>query len=114
MLLSKRIITQIPLVHLWTDEKALQAIRVRYLDRESIVALMKQAPVLFVLAEVGRKLRWINPDECYQFWKEEVQAHLADKPDKIRLEDFPGAYAYIASEWTSENQAPIVLLEVAH
>lgn len=114
MLLSEKIVTQLPLTNLWTDEKELQALRVRYVDKESITELMKQTSILFVLADVGNKLQWINPEKCFQFWKEEVQDHLANNLNKIHLDDFPGRCAYIASEWTSENKQPIILLEKAH
>ena len=114
MLLSERIVTQLPLNILWTDEKELQARRIRNLDRENIRELMKQTPIVFVLADVGKKLNWINPDKCHQFWKEEVLEHLADNPDKIYLDDFPGDYTYIASEWAIESKETIVLLEKAH
>ena len=114
MLLSERIITQIPLINLWTDERELNAKRVRYLDRLSIRELMKQTPVVFALANVGSKLKWISLDQCYQFWKEEVKEHLVDKPDKIYIDDLTAGYTYIASEWTSESNEPIILLEKAH
>jgi hypothetical protein len=114
MLLSERIITQLPLTILWTDQKELKAKRLRYVDRKRIRELMKEIPIVFVVADVGSKLKWINPDKCYQFWKEEVQDRLAENPDKVHLDDFPNGYAYIASEWTRENKEPIILLEKAH
>ena len=114
MLLPDRIVTQLPLTLLWTDEKELQAKRKRYLDREIIKKLLKQAPIVFVLADIGSKLKWIDPNQCYRFWKEEIQERLAENPDKFYLNDFPDGYAYFASEWTSEDGEPIILFEKAH
>lgn len=69
---------------------------------------------MFVLADIGSKLKWIDPDNCYQFWKEEIRERLAENPDKFYLNDFPDGYAYLASEWTSEDGEPIILLEKTH
>jgi len=44
----------------------------------------------------------------------EVKMHLAQRDDKIYLEDFPGEYCYFASEWRAEVGEPIILLSKEH
>ena len=56
-------------------------------------------------------------EDCYQFWKLEVKVRLVE-PDKdggvFRLEDFPGEYCFIASEWRDGAEASVILLEKYH
>jgi hypothetical protein len=111
---SKRIVSQLPLTTLWTDEEDLNVVREKYLDKEAIRELLKQTLVQFVVADGGSQLRWITPDKCYEFWKTEVQQHVTDNPHKFYLDNFPDNYAYIASQWTSKNKQPIILLEKSH
>lgn len=111
---TERIVTQTPLTNLWTDKEDVGAVRGRYLTRKDVKDIVKQYPVEFVIADVGLKLKWIAIDKCYDFWKSEVEKHLVDSPEKFHLEDFPNEYAYIASEWVGEIQAPIILLEKYH
>ncbi|MCF1716703.1 hypothetical protein L0U88_18825 [Flavihumibacter sp. RY-1] len=114
MLLSNRIVTEIPINSLWTNQEELSATRIRYLNKESIKQLFTQRKITFVLADVGRKLEWIAPENCYEFWKKEVLAHLADDYEDIYVDTFPEGYAFIASEWTGTNNDPIILLEKYH
>jgi hypothetical protein len=111
---SKRIVTQLPLTTLWTDEDDLNVVREKYLDKEALRELLKHTLVEFVVADVGSKLKWITVDKCYDFWKTEVQKHVTDNPHKFYLDDFPDDYAYLASQWTSINKQPIILLEKSH
>lgn len=40
---------------------------------------------------------------------------MVEDPDSgFQLNDFPGEYAYLASEWSGGIQTPIVLLEMHH
>jgi len=66
------------------------------------------------VASCGDKLKWVDLNECYDFWKSEAQNHVADDLNHINYESFPGQYAYIASEWTGEIESPIILLEKVH
>lgn len=113
-ILSNRIVTEIPINNLWTDQEELSATRIRYLNKESIKHLLAQGQKTFVVANVGRKLEWIAPENCYEFWKKEVIAHLADDHADICIDSFPEGYAFIASEWTGKNNDPIILLEKYH
>lgn len=110
----KRIVTELPLTTLWTDEEELNVVKEKYLDKEEIRALLKQNIVHFVVADSGSQLKWITIDKGYEFWKTEVQGHVTDNPHKISLENFPDNYAYIASKWTDKNKQIIILLEKSH
>jgi hypothetical protein len=109
-----RVVTVMPLEVLWTDDGELPAKRGRILSREAIRDLLRTGPVRFVIANVGRPLRWISAEDRFEFWKADVVPHLAEA-DRIYLEEFPGGLAYVASEWlTAQSEPPIVLLEVHH
>ena len=76
--------------------------------------LLKRSAVQFVVADVGSKLKWIDKDQCFDFWKTEAALHIANDVLKIHLDDFSDNYAYIASHWMGNTTAPIVLLEKIH
>jgi hypothetical protein len=110
---QERIITRLPLEQLWDDSGNLAATRVRDLSRAEIRDLLTLLPVQFVVANVGKNLRWIAIEQRFEVWKRDVQIHLAD--DRDRLEEYPGGLAYTASEWRRPgNEVPIVLLEMHH
>jgi len=114
MNLSDRMVTRIPLENIWTSEKELTSKRVRYLSKDDIKELLEEGQVNFIIANCGDKLAWISTSQCFDFWKTEVQQHLAPDVDEIYLENFPDNYAYIASEWTFDDSTPIILLEKYH
>ena len=102
-----------PLTQIWNDDGRIEATRERFLDLEQLKALLSKFPVEFVVADPGLPLKWIPVDHCFAFWKSEVKAHLASS-DRFSLKDFPGEYAYVASEWSGELETPVVLLEMHH
>ncbi len=114
MKLSDKVVTKIPLETIWTNEHEIPAKRRLYLARNDIRQLLKQSKLQFIIADVGHKLNWIEINKCFNFWKSEVEKHLATDINKIYLDNFRDNYAYIASEWIGEIQAPIVLLEKVH
>jgi hypothetical protein len=109
----ERIVTVTPVRVLWTDDGELSAERGRWLDREAISELLRRGPVRFVVANVGDRLRWVPVAERFEFWKVHAAVHLSDS-ERIRLDDFPDGMAYVASEWLTFGEPPIVLLEVNH
>ena len=111
---NKKIVTQFPLTNLWTDNEDIYAEREKHLTADNIQETLKNYPVEFVVADVGQKLKWISYDKSLDFWKSEVKQHLANDITNIKLDNFPGNYAYIASEWIGEIQTPIILLEKHH
>ena len=85
------------------------------LSADDIQRLLQAGPVRFVVANAGAPLHWINAEECYQFWKDEIKQHLASSRDKLFLDHFPDAYCYVASRWEGAGfSEPIVLLEKHH
>ena len=113
MELSRRVVTQIPMDDLWTDAQVLDARRTRYLQQEDIRLLFQAGPVRFVVADVGDKLNWIEEDQAYSFWQNEVKGHL-NSEQRESLDDYPDEYFYFASEWLDSTGAKIVLLEKYH
>jgi hypothetical protein len=112
---SKRAVIEIPMKEIWDQEGVIEATRDRYLSADDLKNMLKKFPVEFVIANAGDRLKSIPVYKCYEFWKSEVKSHLVSCPDEpFRLEDFPGEYAYLASEWSGEIQTPIVLLEKYH
>jgi len=112
---STRIVTRLPLDRLWDDDGDIAAQRERYLSRPLLREMLRQHPVEFYVANIGSPLRRIDVGHCYEFWKSEAAANLVDEPDAgFCLEDFPGQFAYVSSEWSREIQTPIVLLEKHH
>ncbi len=111
----ERIINRTPVERLYDDDGDINAHRERYVSTDDLEAILKKYPVEFYVADLGTPLRRIAAERCYDFWKSEVKSHLAPEPDEgFCLEDFPGEYAYVASEWTGEIQTPIILREKHH
>jgi hypothetical protein len=110
-----RVVTEIPMRELWGPRHPVPAGRLRGLDRSDLVLLLNAGKVQFIIANVGDPLVWQPLERCYEFWKAEVQDHLVDPgAHSYRLEDFPGEYAYRASEWRASGYPPLVLLEKEH
>jgi hypothetical protein len=111
---SKRIVTALPLQTLWDNAgRDIASTRGRPLKADDIRALLRIGRTRFVMADVGHPLRWIAPEEQYEFWKEEVQSHLCEQEQGV-LEDFPGGYFYFATEWRLPGGEIAVVLEKQH
>jgi hypothetical protein len=112
---KRRIVTQLPLRGLWRDSETINASRSRALSSANLRDLLRRSTVHFVVVDVGRKPRWIELEDCYRFWMDEVQHHLVAPEAKLAMDQMPGVYCYRASEWQSgEIASPIVVLEVQH
>ena len=110
---DERIVTRIPLTELWDEGGILTDKRVRNLDQNTLLELVRSAPVRFVVADPGLKLEWIPTEERFQFWKA-VKPQIADPEKRIRRESFPNDTCYIASEWRGRSGQCLVLLEKHH
>jgi len=66
-----------------------------------------------MVADVGAKPKWVLQSECFTFWKNDVQSHLAEPAQRVVLDEMPGAYCYFASEWEADG-LPIVVLQLCH
>lgn len=113
MKFSKKIVSQTPIKRLWTDAGEVNASRQKYLNRAELKELVAQQPLTFVIATIGSKLSWIHEDACYDFWNTDVEKHIPEE-EEFSLEDFPGHYAYVPSEWIDESGKRIILLETHH
>lgn len=112
---STRIVTQLPLNRLWDNDGDIAAQRERYLSRASLREMLRQNRVQFYVADISRPLRRVDVADCYDFWTSEAAENVVNDPEAgFRIEDFPGEFAYVASEWSDKVQAPIVLLEKHH
>ena len=109
-----RHVSQMPLAELWNDHGVVAAEQVRELGLSEVVSMLRAGKVRFVVADIGHHLQWVAPEHCYEFWKSEVKAHLAQPDVKTYLEDFPDEYCYFASEWKADVGEPIVLLAKSH
>jgi len=109
-----RIVSQMPLQELWNDHGVVRADMVREVSSSDIIELLRENRVRFVIAEIGRRLQWVSPTACYDFWKSEAKMHIAEPNIKLYLEDFPDEYCYFASEWRADDGKPIVLLSKWH
>ncbi len=92
----------------------MSTIKIRDLGPSDIADLMRSSMVQFVVADVGEPYEWIPNNERFDFWKDEVRAHLAAPESKAVLEDFPDEYCYFASEWKSYDGDTIILLSKTH
>lgn len=109
-----KIVTHIPMMSLWRDNRDIAAKRERYLTADNLRDILSIHPIEFVVADVGNVLVWMSYDQCFDFWKNEIKAHLADELTHIYLDNFPENYAYVASMWIDGTEPPIVLLEKYH
>ena len=114
MNLAHRVITELPLQELWRDGHILSASRGDSLAGDDIRALLRSAPIHFVVAELGSAPEWIPARGCYDFWKSEVQPHLAAADSRLYLDEFPHGYAYFATSWGEDAGTPIIVLEKQH
>ena len=111
---NQKVISRLPVEELWAGQRLVSTIKVRDLDASDVVDLLRSGMVSFVVADVGKPYKWIPNNERYDFWKDEVKAHLAAPESEAYLEDFPDEYCYFASEWKSYDGDTIVLLSKAH
>ena len=108
-----RLAMQMPLNELWDDSGIVTSTKRRQLRRDEISDLLRVGKVRFVVANPGYPLEWIDPAECFEFWKLHVEHRLAE-PEAFCLDDFPDGWCFVASEWSDEQQKAIVLLKKYH
>lgn len=81
MSLTERTVREIPLNELWINDALLDVKRTSYLTKADIKSMLKDQPVAFVVADMGKPLRWVKLSESYIFWKSEAEMQIAD--DKL-------------------------------
>lgn len=124
MAVFKQIILQIPIKDFQLGNNLDSYKRNKWLTKEDVKVILQAGPVQFAVADVGHELEITDADQCFKFWKAEVEKHLADASKKHRkkfrpkewprLEDYPDEYMYFASKWIAEGLNPIILLEKHH
>ena len=112
---TQRIVTALPLHELWNEQGNISGTKVHELSTETIVVLMRMKQVHFLVADVGHSLTWIPLEHCFEYWKSEVKPRLV-QPDteRIDLNKYPGEYCYVASEWETILDHPVIVLEKYH
>lgn len=111
---NQRVVSHLPVEELWAGPRLVSTIKVRDLNASDIVDMLRSGVARFVVADLGKPFAWVPNNERFDFWKDEVKAHLADPEAKAGLEEFPGEYCYFASEWKSFEGDTIILLSKAH
>lgn len=114
MEVSRRIISKLPLQELWDERGPVDGERLRYLNSSAIRDLLRQGAVRFVIADIGAEPAWIPESCCFDFWKQDVQRHLADPEQRVNLAEFPDDFCYFASEWSAPIGTAIIVLERCH
>jgi hypothetical protein len=105
-----------PVTFIWNSENVVSDKKLRDLSSDDLKDLLRtNKGIRFVVADVGLKPKWIPIRDCYKFWKEKVRPRVLE-PDSggFYLGDYLGHHCYAASEWESDNDFPIVLLEKFH
>jgi hypothetical protein len=111
---AQRIVTATPLAELWNSDGQLDAHRAEYIGEAAIERLLQDGST-FVVADVGRPLRWLPANERFAFWKDEVKCRLvASDARTFQLDDYPCSYCYVATRWTCPSLGPVVVLEKHH
>lgn len=108
-------VQRLPLRQLWNAAGFLDATRGSRLGVTEITELLRGGVSALATANIGHPLRWIARSSLFEIWKTELKPRIVP-PDaeRVRLEDFPGEYAYRASEWRGSDGTVIVVFEMAH
>ena len=111
---AHRVVTQMPLIELWSGEGVLDARPAESAGEVDIDQLLRNGST-FAVADVGKPLKWTSEAERFAFWKAEVKDRLVSPgTQSFRLDDYEGGYCYTATVWRGAGSAPIILLEMHH
>jgi hypothetical protein len=109
---NDKIIIKFPVNELFKSNDKLTCIK-RQLNKDEIIEIIKTQPIEFVIADIGLKLKWIEIQDCYNFWKQEISNNLAFE-ELINLDNFDNNYCFWASKWKYPNEEIVILLEKLH
>jgi hypothetical protein len=113
---DQRVVVSLPLAEIWDSSGPIAATRGRQLSTADITQLLRAGPIQFVVADFG-PLRWIPTDSMYDFWKCDAKHHILSPGRSAALEEFPGEYFYVATEWiraAAPPATPLIVLERHH
>lgn len=111
---AQRIVTCLPLTELWTSKGPLDARPTERVGAAEIAQHLQDG-ASFVVADVGKPLRWISAPDRFSFWKTEVKGRLVPRDvERFSIEDYPDSYCYMAISWRGAPSTPIIVLEIHH
>lgn len=107
-------LARLPLDRL-TDDDGVFGTRLCDLTFDELEAIMRDGPVRLAIASLGARLRWIANVDLPAFWQTVLPNIVRDDEEAgLQLDDYPGHFAYAASEWCGRSGERIVLLELYH
>lgn len=109
---NKKRVTRMPMEKLWHKNGYFKHTRKCYLTPDDVCSKISKGGVTFFIASIGSlpELLTVKSDDSY--WLNTIKPHLAD-PEGFYLDDFPNSFAFVSSEWTTEDST-IILLEMHH
>ncbi|MGL3108753.1 hypothetical protein [Bradyrhizobium sp. BR 1432] len=106
--------TRLPLEELWTNAGLLDSQPAESAGAAKIEHLLQNG-ASFVVADVGKPLRWISTGDRFSFWKSEVKARLvAPEAARFAIDEYPNGYCYVATVWNGASPDPVIVLEMHH
>ena len=99
---EQRVVTASPLHELWNRNGIVAANERGTLSSDDIGDLLRVGKVRFMVADVSLSLQWVPLEQSYTFWKGVVKEHVVDPgmaESGFVVDDYPGAYCYLASLW---------------
>lgn len=68
-----------------------------------------------VIADLGQPLRWVEGNERFRLWKDELRARLVPPDlDRIFLHDYPDERCYTATLWTGDDGPVGIVFQQFH
>jgi hypothetical protein len=64
---DQRVVTKIPLTELWDESGTIAGGRIRNLNENTLIELIRSGSVRFVVADCGLKLDWISREKHFDF-----------------------------------------------
>lgn len=109
---ADRVVTQLPLTELWDEHGSVPGRRGRWVSRPEIKAALRDRDAELVILDIGHKPYWVRGSARFDWWKNELAAHLIET-ERRYLEELPDGYGYFAAEWLGAPRR-IVLFEKVH
>ena len=109
--MNQKLVTYIPLEDLIIE--GVEYKRSRYIHTDDIAERLRSGNYVFIIADVGAPLQLIKGNPIFDLWKR-IKANIVIDVDAFSLDDYPGGFAFIASEWNSDPDQRVILLEKYH
>jgi hypothetical protein len=106
----QRIVSQLPLDHLFNAEGSLDYVRGESLTSAAVESVLQGSrECCLVEAKIGEPLHWQARGD-YGFWYRGAREHTAEPDQRMPLGDFADARCYFVSEWLEPSSGNRVLL----